>query len=1103
MDRGLPGKAAMWLELKHVERLIINHSVCQVKMNRNCMLNKISSAALCFLFVSLLNAQDMKVLKNLKWRLVGPFRGGRVATVTGVDSQPDTYYFGGVGGGIWKTTNGGMDWQPVSDGQPFGTSSVGAVAVSESDPNIVYAGMGEYDIRGNVSHGDGVYKSMDAGKTWKHMGLENTRQIGRIRVHPRNPDVVYVAALGHVWAPNEDRGIYRSKDGGKTWEKIFSRGPKAGAIELVFDPTNPNILYAGFWEVYRKPWDLESGGPGSGLFKSTDGGDTWTDLTHNPGLPKGVIGNIGITVSAANPDRVYALLEAEDGGVFRSNDAGKTWTKVNDERKLRQRAWYYGRIFADPKDPDKVYATNVEFFRSDDAGKTWNQISTPHGDHHDLWIAPGNPQRMIEANDGGVIVSTNGGKNWSSEDNQPTAQFYRVALDDDFPYNAYGAQQDNTTVKIATRTSSGGITERDWYPVGGGESGWLAPWRKDTQVVFAGSYDGLITRYDHHDGQTRNVTVWPDNEMGWAPDALKYRFQWNFPLLFSPHDPDLLYAAGNVLFASKDQGQTWKPISGDLTRNDKSKQISSGGPITKDNTSIEYYDTIFTVMESPVKQGVIWVGSDDGMVHVTRDGGQHWEDVTPKGMPEWMQVNSIEASPFDPATAYFAGTLYKFDDNRPFLYKTTDYGKSWHQIDNGIPQNTFTRCIREDPNRKDLLYAGTETGIYVSFNGGAKWQSLQLNLPITPIADLAIQKREHELVAATQGRAFWILDDTQLLAQLTDGVANEDIHLFEPKHTYRGAFGRGFIPGLAGGGSAGANPPNGAVIYYWLKDKPKGEVTLEFLDSQGKVVKKFSSNPPPHRPALEATSSQQAELEEESGGPRRGGVQRVPVNAGLNQFVWDLRYTDATTFPGLILWAGNVRGPLAVPGAYQVRLTANGKSQTQKFEVRSDPRLTTTPEQYQAQLELALQIRDKLSQTNQAVIQIREVRQQIDELTARLSSSAETAKSKNVIERAKSLADDLKTIEEALYQTKSKASEDPLNFPVRLNNKLAALLSAIQEADTQPTASDEQVYEDLATSVNAQINKLKQVMDAGVPALNKMVRDQDIPAIAVKSAGTF
>ncbi len=1055
-------------------------------------------AVICSLFSLLTAAQDVNVLKGLKWRSIGPFRGGRVATVTGIDSQPDVYYFGAVGGGVWKTTNGGNSWQAVSDGQPFGTASVGAIAVSQSDPNVVYAGMGEYDIRGNVSHGDGVYKSMDAGKTWKHSGLENTRQIARIIVNPHNPDLVYVAALGHVWGPNEERGIYRSKDGGKTWEKIYGRGPKAGAIELVFDPTNPNILYAGFWEVYRKPWDLESGGPGSGLFKSTDGGDSWTDLTGNPGLPKGTIGNIGITVSAANPDRIYALLEAQEGGVFRSDNAGKTWTRVNSERKLLQRAWYYGRLFADPKDPNKVYATNVGFFRSDDAGKTWNAIPTPHGDNHVLWIAPSNPDRMIEGNDGGAIVTGNGGANWTSINNQPTAQFYRVALDDDFPYHAYGAQQDNTTVKTLTRSASGSIGERDWYDVGGGESGWIAPLPKDSEIVFAGSYDGLITRYDHRDGQTRNVTVWPDNEMGWAADQLKYRFQWDFPLLFSLHDPNLLFAAGNVLFASTDQAQSWKPISGDLTRNDKSKQISSGGSITKDNTSIEYYDTIFTVAESPIEKGLIWTGSDDGLLHLTRDGGEHWQDVTPKTMPEWIQINSLEASPFEAGTAYVAATMYKFDDNRPFLYKTIDYGKTWRQINDGIPQNTFTRCIREDPNRKDLLYAGTETGIYVSFNGGVKWQSLQLNLPVTPIADLAIQKREHELVAATQGRAFWILDDTQLLAQLNDATASGDVHLFTPKHAYRGSFGRS-MPGIAGPANQGQNPPNGAVIHYWLKDKPQGEATLEILDASGELVKKFSSKAPEGaKGTLEAASSEQAEMQEEEGGPQRSRVQRLPLEQGLNQFVWDLRFPDATSFPGMILWAGNVRGPVVAPGTYQARLSVNGKSQTAKFEVRKDPRVATTPQQYAAQLELELQLRDKLSQTNAAVVQIRGVRTQIDELTARLHSSADTAKSKMVIDRAKSLSDDLTAIEEALYQTKSKANEDPLNYPVRLNNKLAALLAAIGAADTEPTASERQVYEDLATGINSQLNKLKQALDAGVPSLNKLVREQDIPAVAVK-----
>jgi photosystem II stability/assembly factor-like uncharacterized protein len=1035
-----------------------------------------------------LGAQDVNSMKALKWRLIGPFRGGRVAAVTGVESQPNTFYFGGAIGGVWKTTNSGFSWECISDGQPFGTASIGDIAVSESDPNIIYVGTGEYDIRGNVSVGDGMYKSTDAGKTWKHIGLENTRQIARVRVNPKNPDLVYVAALGHVWGPNEERGIYRSKDGGKTWEKIFSRGNKAGASELVFDPTNASILYAGFWEVYRKPWDLESGGPGSGIFKSTDGGDTWTELTKNPGLPKGVIGNIGLTVSPANPDRIWALIEADDGGVFRSDDAGKTWHKMNDQRKLRQRAWYYGRIFADPKEPDKVYATNVNFFRSDDGGKTWNPIAVPHGDNHDLWISSSDPQRMIEANDGGATISLNGGKNWSTEDNQPTAQFYRVALDNDFPYHAYGAQQDNTTVGIATRSASGAITERDWHPVGGGESGWIAPYLKDTNIVFAGSYDGLLTRYDHHDGQTRSVTVWPDNEMGWAPDKLKYRFQWTYPLLFSEHDPDLLYAGGNVLFSSTDQGQSWKPISGDLTRNDKSKQISSGGSITKDNTSVEYYDTIFTVEESPVKKGLLWAGSDDGLVHMTRDGGANWEDVTPKIAPQWIQINSMEASPFDPGTAYIAATMYKFDDDKPYLYKTTDYGKSWTQITNGIPDGAFTRCIREDPNKKDLLYAGTETGIYISFNGGAKWQSLQLNLPVTQVADLAIQKREHELVAATHGRSFWIFDDTNVLAEMTPSLTSEDMHLFQPKHAYRAAFGRGFGRAAA---DAGSNPANGAVIYYWLKSKPASEVTLEFMDESGKLVKKFSSK------AEKQEKGEGAEEEEDE--PRRGGKPALaPAEQGLNRFEWDLHYPDATSFPGMVLWAGSVRGPAVVPGTYQVRLTVDGKTQTQKFEVRKDPRVSTTTEQYNAQLEMSLQMRDKLSRTNETVIQIRQVRKQIDDVTARLQLGPQTEKSKSVIEQAKLLSAEMTAVEEALYQTKSRASEDPLNFPVKLNNKLAALLADLESADAEPTSAEGQVYESIATEINAQLKTWSQIMDVKIPTFNKDVRDADVPAVTIK-----
>ncbi|HEX8709534.1 MAG TPA: hypothetical protein VF723_14915, partial [Pyrinomonadaceae bacterium] len=770
-------------------------------------------------------AYDQGFFKSLQWRSIGPYRGGRVTAVTGVASQPFVYYLGATGGGVWKTVDGGVNWLPISDGF-FGTGSVGAIGVCDSDPNVIYVGMGESPVRGNVSHGDGVYKSTDAGKTWKRVGLEDTRQIGRVRVHPRNPDIVYVAALGHIFGANEQRGVFRSKDGGKTWERVLYRSEKAGAIDLTFDPTNPNILYAGFWEVRRAPWTLESGGAGGGIFKSTDGGDSWTELTRNEGLPKGIIGKLGLTVSPANPDRLWAIIEAEDGGVFRSDNAGKTWTRVNDERKLRQRAWYYTRIYADPQNAESVYVLNTGFYRSNDGGKTFNAISVPHGDNHDLWIAPNDPQRMIESNDGGANVSVNGGKTWTDED-QPTAQFYRVALDNDFPYHIYGAQQDNSTVRIASRTNDAGIGLRDWYDVGGGESGWIAPYPKDSNIVFAGSYGGLVTRYDHHTGQLRDVSPWPENPMGQGAGELKYRFQWNFPLLFSPHDPETLYAAGNVLFKSTTQGQSWEVISPDLTRNDKSKLGSSGGPITKDNTSIEYYCTIFTVMESPVRKGVIWTGSDDGLVQVTRDGGKSWENVTPQGMPEWIQINSLDASPFDPATAYVAATMYKSDDFRPYLYKTSDYGKSWKKITSGIPDTAFTRVIREDPNRRGLLYAGTETGIYVSFNDGESWQPLQLNLPVVPITDLIVHRGQKDLIAATQGRAFWILDDLTVLHQLADAASAADAFLFKPEETYRWQ-GGGNSP-LPPTSTLGRNPANGAVIHYYLKGKPQGQITLEFL----------------------------------------------------------------------------------------------------------------------------------------------------------------------------------------------------------------------------------------------------------------------------------
>jgi photosystem II stability/assembly factor-like uncharacterized protein len=1036
---------------------------------------KVLRLAPLFVFPLLVVAQQTDLLNTLKFRQIGPFRGGRSVAVAGVPSQPDTYYFGAVGGGVFKTTDSGLSWVPVSDGQ-FKTGSVGALAVADSDPNVIYAGMGEACVRGNATHGDGVYKSVDAGRTWRNVGLEDSYHIGAVRVHPKNPDIVYVAALGHLWGPNEMRGVYRTTDGGATWKQVLKRSNTAGAVDIAMDPGNPRVLYAAMWEISRKPWRMDSGGPGSGLFKSTDGGDTWTEISHAPGLPRGVQGRIGVTVSPVNTERVWALVEATDGGLFRSDNGGRNWTKVNDSNDLKQRAWYYAHIFADTKNADMVYALNVGIYRSIDGGRTFSALRPPHGDNHGLWIAPNDPNRMIESNDGGATITRDGGRTWSSLDNQPTAQFYRVALDQDFPYNIYGAQQDNTTVRIASRTAGSSITGADWYDVGGGESGWIAPDPRNSQIVYAGSYDGLITRQDKRTGQSRNINAWPDNTMGYGVEAMKYRFQWSFPIVFSPNDPKALYIGSNVLMKTVNEGQSWDVISPDLTRNDKSKMGTSGGPITQDNTSVEYYCTLFTIIESPVGKGVIWTGSDDGLVHVTRDGGKKWDNVTPPGMPEWIRINSIDASPHDAGTAYVAATNYQLDDFRPYLYKTTDYGKTWKKIVNGIPDNAFTRVVREDPNRKGLLVAGTETGLYISFDDGENWRRFQLNLPVTPITDLQFHKREKELVIGTEGRSFWVLDDVGMLYQLNGFNATEDVKLFRPRDTYR--FGGGGRGGRGGAGG-GENPPGGAVVQFFLKARPQGEVTLEFLDGSGKSVNKFSTR--------EAPRPQAGPADDEENPFRGAPPARLTAQAGMNSFVWNLRYPDATTFPGLIMWAGSTTGPRVSPGKYDVRLTVDGKTQTQSFEVKKDPRLETTPEEYAKQLSLSLQLRDKLSDTNDAVIRIRELRKQLDEYAKR--------DSKKVADAAKALNQKLTEVEEALYQTKNRASEDPLNYPIKLNNKLAHVLGVVQSSDNQPTQQSYMVYEDLATQVNAELKKLDTLLAVDLLAFNKLIRDENVPAV--------
>lgn len=1030
------------------------------------------------LFVSFISIQAQSVSqkddawKLFQYRQIGPFRGGRVTAVAGVANQPNVYYFGATGGGVYKTIDGGINWFPVSDGF-FKTGSVGAIDVSQSDPNIIYVGMGESPVRGNVSHGDGVYKSVDGGKSWKHIGLSDSRQIGRVRIHPKNPDIVYVAAMGHLWAANNERGVFRTKDGGKTWEKVLFRSDKAGAFDLILDPSNPNTIYATTWQIKRTPYSLESGGEGSAIYKSNDGGDTWTDISKNRGLPAGVLGKIGITVSPVNPNRVWAMVEAKQGGLYRSDDGGETWQMTSNNPNLTQRPWYYFRVYADSQSADTVYVLNVGFHKSIDGGRTFSTVGTPHSDNHDLWIAPNDNQRMIESNDGGANVTTDGGANWTEQD-QATAQFYRVALDNDFPYNIYGAQQDNSTVRIPSRTADSSINETHWYDVGGGESGWIAPHPDNSDIIFAGSYGGFLTRYDHKTKQQRNINVYPDNPMGAGAEAMKYRFQWNFPILFSPHKTDgkyPLYAAGNMLFKSMDEGQSWQAISGDLTRNDKSKQGSSGGPITQDNTSVEYYCTIFTVAESPVSQGVIWAGSDDGLVHVTRDGGKNWENITPKDMPEWIQINAIDASPFEAGTAYIAATAYKSDDYKPYIYKTNDYGKTWKKIVGGIANDAFTRVVREDPNRRGFLYAGTETGMYFSSNDGESWQSLMLNLPVVPITDLAVHKREKDLVVATQGRSFYVLDNLPLLYQMADAQKSENF-LFKPEDAYRTpGFGGFQLPPTA---PIGANPPNGAVVHYFLKSKPKQEIALEFLDANGKIIRKFSGKP---------------------NTPNAPGEIPVAMENGLNRFVWNFRYPNATGLPGLIMWGGSLAGPKVVPGNYQVRLTIDGKViSTENFAVKADLRLTTSAEDFQKQFEFLMKSNQKLTETHEAILEIRDVRKQFEDLSARLKPEQKELKDK-----AADIIKKLTAVEEELMQTKIKSSQDALNFPIKLNNKLAALASTVDSADYAPTNQSYDVYNDLVGKIDAQLAILARIKSEDIAAFNKMFAEKNLPVITIKS----
>lgn len=1013
---------------------------------------------------------DSVLYSRQRYRLVGPFRGGRSGAVAGSYKNRNTFYFGGTGGGVWKTQDGGSNWKNITDKYFGGT--IGAVAVAPSDETVVYVGEGENTMRGNVAEGlGGIWRSDDGGKNWRNLGLKDGRHIIRIVVHPKDPNTVWVAVMGHLFGPNEERGVYKTTDGGKTWKKTLFVNNQTGCSDLVMEPGNPSVWYAGMWRVIRTPHSMESGGEGSGLYKSVDGGETWTSLSSKKGLPKGTWGIVGVAVAPSNTDRIYTIIENANGGLFMSADGGESWTLTSNDNNIRQRAWYYSKVFVDPKNENLVYCPNVEFMRSRDGGRTFQAMNTPHGDHHDLWIDPEDGNRMIVADDGGAQVSFDGANNWSTMNNQPTGQFYRVSTDNAFPYRILGAQQDNSTVRIKSRTSGAGITERDWDITAGSESGYVQADPLNPDIVYGGNYGGYLSRLDHRTGENRAINVWPDNPMGAGADVLKYRFQWNFPFFFSPHNPKRLYAGGNHLFVTENEGQSWETISPDLTTNDKSRQLSSGGPITKDNTSVEYYCTIFTAAESALEKDLLWTGSDDGLIHVSKDGGKNWENVTPAEAGKWMMWNCIETDPFKKGTAYFVGTKYKLDDFAPYIFKTEDYGKTWKRITNGIDNMHFTRALRADKKRPGLLYAGTEYGMYISYDDGANWKKFQLNLPVVPITDLTI--KENDLIVATQGRSFWVLDDLSVIQQKDAELLNKNLHVFAVNDAYRTEGGGGRrMRGQAGTQpNMGENPASGVVFNYYLKGADdSSKVSITVFDKQGKPIKTFSKN-------------------------AKAVTDKIDFNSGMNQFVWDMNYPPAETVEGLILWNGRISTAKAAPGKYSARFRYGKDSVDVPFVIKADPNYKMTEADYDAQVDFLLQVRDKFSEVQVAIKNIRSLRSQINEFTAKLEPGES---SKEIKKMADSINKQMTAVEEALYQTKSKSGQDVLNFPIRLNDKLAGLYGVASSGQNPPSKQAREVFADLGAQSDVQLTKLKKIMDTDLKAFNKMINDKQLPVIGVK-----
>ena len=1038
---------------------------------------------LFFLSNNLTNGQSKRVSKkdiikisernyeSLKYRSIGPHRGGRSSAVTGVPGKPNLFYFGSAGGGIWKTVDGGDTYENISDG--FFGGSIGSVSVSKSDPNVIYVGGGEVTLRGNVSSGYGVWKSVNAGRTWSFSGLPKSRHIPRIVIDPKNHDIVYAAVLGNIYKPTEDRGVYKSVDGGQSWNRVLFSNKHSGAVELVIDPSNPRILYASTWRVNRTPYSFNSGGEGSALWKSTDQGKTWKKISTNKGFAVGVLGIIGVTVSPVNPQKIWAIVENEaSGGVYRSDDGGLSWSYINSNRSLRQRAWYYSKIYADTQDEDIVYVMNVSYHKSKDGGKTFESHDAPHGDHHDLWIAPENNRRMIIGDDGGAQITYDGGETWSTYYNQPTAQFYRVTTDNSFPFRIYSAQQDNTTLRIRHRSSGNGISEDDWEPTAGGESAHIAVDPLDNDIVYGGSYGGYLTRLNHKNNSERGINVWPDNPMGYGAEGMKYRFQWNFPIHFSKHNPKKLYTFSNHVHLSEDEGQSWKVISSDLTTNTPEKLKSSGGPITQDNTGVEYYCTIFAANESPIKEGLIWVGSDDGLLHLTRNGGENWENVTPKDLPEWLMVNSIEPSAFDPAVCYVAGTLYKTGNFKPYLYKTVDYGKNWSLITNGIDAEHFTRVLRADPLKKGLLFAGTETGMYISHDDGISWNPFQLNLPIVPITDLTI--KNGSLIVSTQGRGIWILDDLTVIHQINPNTINQEIKLFKPKKSYR-ILGSGGLEEVLGKSdnlflTQGTNLANGVTIHFNIKnyDSVRDKVTISIKEKDGTLIKKFSN---------------------------RDKNNKLKVKKGGNIFVWNTLYNGSETLEDMIFWSASFDGAKAVPGEYKVVLEKNELSQEQDFAILPDPRSEVSISQMKKQFDFINKVNKTVDRAHKAIKNIRIICKKLKDFVDNYTDFQEYS---DLMNKAKSLSKSLNDVEKTLYQTQNKSAQDPLNFPIRLTNKLGYLNSLVANSDFPPTNQDELVRIELTKKVNFCLSTYDKLISEDLENFNKAFAELNLDYLTIK-----